>query len=302
MSTSLEASTLFRVDGIVAAITGGGTGIGLVMAKALMANGAKKVYILGRRQEILDAAARETKGLVPIQCDVTSKASLQAAVDKITADTGYINLLVANSGLIGTRNTWGQGKSIQDIRRAMFTDHSMEHFTEAFHVNVTGAFFTIGAFLELLDAGNHNSLSADGFGGPVAPGIAVPAIQSQVVVTSSISAFIRGAVTPPSYGGSKAAIMHLAKQASSQLAPHGIRVNVLAPGLFPSELAAGLIGNRAPAEETPDDPRFIPAKRFGGDEEMAGMILYLASRAGSYCDGLVLVADGGRLSVMTASY
>lgn len=210
------------------------------MAKALMTNGAKMVYILGRRQEILDSAARETQGLVPVQCDVTSKASLQAAVDKITADTGYINLLVANSGLVGTRNTWGQGKSIQDIRRAMFTEHSMEDFTEAFNVNVTGAFFTIGAFLELLDAGNHKALQVDGYGGLVEPGIAVPAIQSQVVVTSSISAFIRGPTTPPSYGGSKAAILHLAKQASSQLAPHGIRVNVLAPGcklrLFPDSV------------------------------------------------------------------
>lgn len=200
------------------------------MAKALMANGAKKVYILGRRQEVLDAAARETKGLVPVQCDVSSKDSLQAAVDTITADTGYINLLVANSGLLGTRNIWGQGKTIQEIRRTLFTEHSMEDFTETFRVNVTGAFFTIIAFLELLDAGNKNSLQAGGFGGAVAPGIAVPAVQSQVVVTSSISAFIRGPATAPSYGGSKAAILHLAKQASSQLAPYGIRVNVLAPG------------------------------------------------------------------------
>jgi NAD(P)-dependent dehydrogenase (short-subunit alcohol dehydrogenase family) len=200
------------------------------MAKALMANGAKKIYILGRRQEVLDVAARETKGLVPVQCDVTSKASLQAAVDNITSDIGYINLLVANSGILGTGNIWGLGKSIQDMRRALFTEHSMEEFTEALRVNVTGAFFTIGAFLELLDAGNHNSLLAGGYGGLTATGIAVPAIQSQVVVTSSISAFIRGPMAPPSYAGSKAAIIYLAKQASSQLAPHGIRVNVLAPG------------------------------------------------------------------------
>lgn len=296
------------------------------MAKALMANGAKKVYILGRRQEILNDAARETPGLVPIQCDVTSKDSLQAAVDKITADTGYINLLVANSGLIGTSNIWGAGKSVADIRRTLFTEHSMEDFTHAFRVNVTGAFFTMAAFLELLDAGNRNAIQVDGYGGVVGPGIAVPAIQSQVIFTSSISAFVRGGATPPSYNGSKAAILHLAKQASSQLAHHGIRVNALAPGcklslnhtsvvsqhrvrvltlrvqVFPSELAASMIANRAPAEEAPTDPRFIPTRRFGGDKEMAGMILYLASRAGSYCNGLVLVADGGRLSMMQSSY
>lgn len=72
--------------------------------------------------------------------------------------------------------------------------------------------------------------------------------------------------------------------------------------VFPSDLAAGMIGERKPEEEGPDDPRFIPARRFGGEEEMAGMILYLASRAGSFCNGLMLVADGGRLGVMEASY
>lgn len=72
--------------------------------------------------------------------------------------------------------------------------------------------------------------------------------------------------------------------------------------MFPSELASGLIGSRDPGTESSDDPRFIPAKRFGGEEEMAGTILYLASRAGSYCNGMVLVNDGGRLAVMLGSY
>lgn len=63
-----------------------------------------------------------------------------------------------------------------------------------------------------------------------------------------------------------------------------------------------LIQNRNPEEEAIDDPRFIPAKRFGGNEEMAGAILYLASRAGSYSNGSILVTDGGRLSVMNGTY
>ena len=72
--------------------------------------------------------------------------------------------------------------------------------------------------------------------------------------------------------------------------------------VFPSDLAQGLVGNREPAKETPDDPRYIPARRFGGDEEMAGTILYLAGRPGAYCNGSVLMADGGRLAVMPSSY
>jgi NAD(P)-dependent dehydrogenase (short-subunit alcohol dehydrogenase family) len=72
--------------------------------------------------------------------------------------------------------------------------------------------------------------------------------------------------------------------------------------VFPTELAKGLIGDRDPGKEAADDPRFIPARRFGGDEEMAGTLLYLASRAGSFCNGMVLMMDGGRSSVMLSSY
>ena len=72
--------------------------------------------------------------------------------------------------------------------------------------------------------------------------------------------------------------------------------------VFPSELADGLIRGRNPEEEGPQDPRFIPTRRFGGDEEMAGIILFLASRAGAYCNGMHLAADGGRTAVMPSAY
>lgn len=72
--------------------------------------------------------------------------------------------------------------------------------------------------------------------------------------------------------------------------------------VYPSELSLGLISSRNPAEESPDDQRFIPARRWGTDEEMSGAILYLASRAGSYSNGLILTTDGGRLSVMGSTY
>ena len=72
--------------------------------------------------------------------------------------------------------------------------------------------------------------------------------------------------------------------------------------MFPSELAAHLTTGRSPENEGYDHPLFIPTKKFGGEEELAGMVLYLASRAGSYCNGSILVADGGRMAVTTASY
>lgn len=72
--------------------------------------------------------------------------------------------------------------------------------------------------------------------------------------------------------------------------------------VFPSELASSLIGARDPGKEAPTDDKFIPSRRFGGAEEMGGAILYLASRAGGFTNGAILLNDGGRASVMPASY
>ena len=72
--------------------------------------------------------------------------------------------------------------------------------------------------------------------------------------------------------------------------------------LYPSDLASVLINTRKPEEEAFRDDRFIPARRFGSDEEMAGCFLFLSSRAGSYCNGFILTTDGGRLSVMQGTY
>jgi NAD(P)-dependent dehydrogenase (short-subunit alcohol dehydrogenase family) len=203
------------------------------MAKALAVNGASKVYILGRRMDVLESAAKEQKGLIPVQCDVTSKASLQSAVDRVTAEAGFVNLLIANSGVLGPPLRWDPSKSVSDLRHAMFgVDNapSIEDMSNAFHVNVSGATFTLLAFLELLEAGNKNALKG-GFGAPAKDKAqSVPSVQSQVVFTSSIAAFSRHPISTPAYAGSKAAIMHLTKQAATAMATYGIRANALAPG------------------------------------------------------------------------
>ncbi len=124
-----------------------------MMAKALATAGARKVYILGRRKSALEKAAAQNERLIPLECDVTEKESLQSAVDTITKDTGYVNLVVANSGVLGPRNNFDPSFSIQELRKHMFEDVSVEDFTGVYKVNVTGAWFTLMAFLELLDAG-----------------------------------------------------------------------------------------------------------------------------------------------------
>ncbi len=72
--------------------------------------------------------------------------------------------------------------------------------------------------------------------------------------------------------------------------------------MFPSELANGLLASRNPEDEGYGHPLFLPTQRFGGEEEMGGTILYLASRAGAYCDGVIVPFDGGRMAVTTANY
>ncbi|KAI0455419.1 short chain dehydrogenase [Xylaria acuta] len=297
----MDTPSIFRVDGMVAVVTGGGTGIGLHMAKALATSGAKRVYILARRKELLDEAAKAHESLHPLVCDVGSKESLQAAVDTITKEVGYVNLVIANSGIIGPEARYNPDLSLSELRQRLFDNVAMEDFTQTMHINVTGAYFTMLAFLELLDAGNKNALKG-GFGAPLAEGGDVPAIQSQVLFTSSISAYSRARTSAPAYSASKAAIAHLTKHSSTNLAPYSIRANAMAPGLFPSELAVGLIRDRDPSKEHHSELLFIPARRFGGEEEMAGTVLYLASRAGAYCNGLVLVNDGGKLSAMPSEY
>ncbi|KAI0100798.1 short-chain dehydrogenase [Nemania sp. FL0031] len=270
-----------------------------MMAKALASAGAK-VYILGRRAHALEAAASSHAGLIPLVCDVTDKASLQSVVDTITREAGYVNLLIANAGVFGPANSFDRNLDIHALRRRLFEEVDMASFTETMHVNTTAAYFTMLAFLELLHEGNMNALKG-GFGKP-AEGASVPLIQSQVVVTASLGAYSREKTSSPAYAASKAAVAHLAQHAATNLAPYQIRVNTLAPGFFMSEMAAPLLAARNPETEGLDHPDFMPARRFGTEEEVAGSILYLASRAGAYCNGLIFAFDGGRLAVIPSTY
>lgn len=199
------------------------------MTKALAGAGASKVYILGRRKEVLEKAAETHSSIVPIECDVCAKPSLQSAVDFITKDAGHVNLLIANSGVIGPETRYNPDKSVSELRKLLFEDVSIEDFTETLNVNVSGAYFTMLAFLELLDVGNQQALKG-GFGAPIKEGSDVPSIQSQIIFTSSIAAYSRFWASTPAYSASKAAIAHLAKHTSTNLVKYGIRVNALAPG------------------------------------------------------------------------
>ncbi|SLM36981.1 short chain dehydrogenase reductase [Lasallia pustulata] len=204
--SNLEASNLFSVKDLVVVITGGGTGIGLMMAKALDANGAK-VYVIGRRKEPLEAAAKQAKNqnIHPLVGDITSQSSLSSLASEISSQNPYINVLIANAGTYA-------------------------------------------------------------------------------------------------YGPSKAATVHMVKQIATMFAPYQIRANVIAPGLYPSEMTSDIFAENDGWEEGSMPPEQIPAKRAGREEDMAGVVLFLCSKAGAYLDGNVVVSDGGRLGVVPSTY
>lgn len=199
------------------------------MAEALAANGAK-VYISGRREEKLQEVARSSENIIPIVADVTSKESLKAMAARIKDETGYINLLVANSGVMGPLvDKMPKNPSLEQFKDYVWDNWSMEDYSSTYSVNSTAAFFTAVAFLELLDAGNKKN-NMDG-------------VSSQVLITASIASYIRIVVTGYAYVTSKAAATHLMKCLATQFAPWGIRCNALAPGCkyFPRREISGIL-------------------------------------------------------------
>ncbi|KAF2761143.1 NAD(P)-binding protein [Pseudovirgaria hyperparasitica] len=278
---SLKAQTLFEVTSIVAVITGGGTGIGAHMARALASNGAHKVYITGRRLEVLEETAAPFEDIIiPLQGDVSNKDSLKQMAEQVRSEVGYINLLVANAGMLGPCPRVDTSTvSIAEYAKVQL-DIPMEVFTDVLHVNTTGSYYTALAFLELLDAGNKKGNM----------GYQCP---SQIVLTASIFSFMR------------AGAMALVKSMSTQYIPYDIRVNALAPGFFESAMTENRLQTvRIPQASTGREYKksFIPQQRTGTEEDIAGAILYLASRAGGYVSGSVMMLDGGCISTTPASY
>ncbi|KAK5133406.1 hypothetical protein LTR08_007745 [Meristemomyces frigidus] len=291
---AVKSSKLFSVEGMVVCITGGGTGIGLMMTKAFAANGAAKVYIVGRRKEKLDETAKLAPNIiVPVVADVTSKESLCALADKIKQETGYVNLLICNSGTMSPPvSALATEVSIEEYR-VKALEQASEDWAQVFATNSSAIFFSTMAFLELLDAGNKKGNCAGR--------------KSQVLVTSSIAGYLRTPFNMGAYPSSKAAATHLVKHLSGTLVPYSIRVNAIAPGLFPSDLAAGLIARVTmkkddPTEEGAFEKEFQPAERVGKTEDMAGTVLYMASAAGAFMNGNITVLDGGSMGQLPATY
>lgn len=146
---------------------------------------------------------------------MTSKESLEAAAEEIRNARGYINVLLPNAGINGPSfASLPTEPTLSDIS-AHLLSWTPSEFNNTFSVNTTGMFFTVAAFLPLLDEGNKRGDLKQ---------------KSQIIATSSIGGFNRKPLVGFAYGGSKAAVIHIAKQLSTYLGTYGIRSNVIAPG------------------------------------------------------------------------
>lgn len=272
-----------------------------MMARALDANGAKRVYIVGRRLESLQKVAETAKKgtIVPIAGDVTSKDSIGEVAKKVASEVDHIDVLIANSGIAGPpaapNSRPGQppsSQSLEEIQEFLWKI-PMEEFNNVANVNVTGVFYTAVAFLPLLAAANKLRPAPSDYPRP------------QIITTGSIGGFNRIPLAGYAYGASKAAVHHLTKSMATMWGKYDIRANAIAPGLYWTELSAPLFEKMGIGQGTHEGSfgrEAIPQTRAGSEEDFAGLILFLCSRAGSYISGSVLVTDGGRLSVHPATY
>lgn len=242
------------LDGKVALITGGSSGIGLATAKLFQEAGAR-IAISGRNQRALDAAAKELGAdTVAVRSDVSKLNDLDTLFAVVTKKLGRIDVLFANAGI---------------ARFAPVSEVSEDAYDETFDINVKGVFFTVQKAIPFL---NDDA--------------------SVILNTSFVNQ--AGVPTTSIYAASKAAVRSLARSISAELASRGIRVNVVSPGPIATPIYEKLgLPKEAVEAFAATIVSQVPLKRFGKPEEVAQTALFLASSASSYVTGIELNVDGG---------
>ena len=255
----MKIANLFSVDGKVALVTGGSRGIGLMIARGFVENGVK-TYISSRKADACDAAAKELSKVgecISLPADMSSMTEIERVAEEISAKEERLDILVNNAGA-----NWG----------APFAEFPESGWDKVMELNVKSPFFLTQKLLPLLKAAGRNDDPA------------------RVINVGSINGINIPRVDTFSYPASKAAIHHLTKILASHLTPENITVNAIAPGPFETKMMAGTLAARR--QEILDN---VPLGRIGQDEDMAGISLYLSSRAGAYLSGAIIPVDGGSL-------
>ncbi|KAJ7600969.1 hypothetical protein C8J56DRAFT_911736 [Mycena floridula] len=290
--SSYQSQNLYDLSGAVAIVTGGGTGIGLMIAKGLAANGAK-VYITGRRKEVLQQVVDAWDGtgngtLVALQMDVTDKESILETKKIIEEKEGRLHILVNNAGQVGpaspffNRLSSPEHKDAETLGTALFNNESFQGWGDLYAINTFSIFFVTTCFLGLLEKGSQER----------------GRYTSSVINLTSISGITKLAQDHFAYNSAKAATSHLTRMMAAEFALKkvAVRVNAIAPGVYASEMTKDTIA----AEEVDKVAKGVmpvPHERDGTASEMAGTAVYLASAAGCYTNGQEIIIDGGYLSV-----
>lgn len=258
----MDFSTLFSLSGKVALVTGGSRGIGLMITEGLLRAGAT-VYISSRKKGTCNDIAQRLSSLGPciaLPADVSTIEGRTTLITEFEQQSKPLNILVNNAGA-----SWG----------APYETYPESAFEKLFALNVSAAFFLTRDLTPLLQQ------------------TAVPADPARVINIGSMD----GLHVPQliktgtfAYSASKAAVHHLTRTLAVELGPKHITVNAIAPGFFESKMTAEVLKQHG--DEIVDA---CPLGRIGQPEEMAGIAIYLASRAGAYTNGAVIQVDGGTL-------
>ncbi|CAK7239461.1 MAG: hypothetical protein STHCBS139747_000892 [Sporothrix thermara] len=266
---SFKIEDLFSVRGKVVVITGGGSGLGKAIAEGFAVNGAR-VYISGRRQEVLDKAAEQIGGDIhTVQGDVQTEAGCKAIVAAIEAKEDHIDTLINNAGVNSPWRVKASDHNDADqVQNLLMNGLTEEDFDRSNQINVMGVYFMTVNFIPLL----RKSAS---------PNVTVIASLAAIANQRSM-----GSLT---YSVSKAA--------TGRLHPMNIRVNTICPGIFPSEMTGTTAGKHSydinhQAERA---AKRCTAGRPGRPEEMVAPVLLLSSPGGAYMNCALLTVDGGRL-------
>jgi len=248
-----------KLEGKIAVITGGNSGIGLATAKHFIAEGAY-VFVTGRRQQALDTAVSEIgKNVTGIQGDVSNLVDLDRLYSIVKQQKGHIDILFANAGL-------GEFARLGHI--------SEEHFDRTFSVNVKGLLFTVQKAIPLFkDEGGS------------------------IILNSSIAAS-KGVEGFSVYSASKAAIRSFARTWTVDLRHRKIRVNAVSPGPIDTKALNDLMENEEHSRQLKKDlVSTVPLRRMGTPDEVAKVVTFLASDESSYITGIELFVDGGTAQI-----
>jgi NAD(P)-dependent dehydrogenase (short-subunit alcohol dehydrogenase family) len=250
----MKIEELFSVRGKVAVVTGGSRGIGEMIARGYIENGAK-VYVTARKAEACNALAKElskTGECISIPADLSKMAEIDRFAGEIEKREKKIDILVNNAGA-----SWGE----------TFDKFPEEGWDKVVTLNLKSVFFLSQRLVKLLEA----AATAESF--------------ARIINIGSIDGLHVSGIETYSYAASKAGVIHMTKMMAKNLAPRKIAVNAIAPGFFPSKMTATL-----PVDAIADA---TPFKRVGRPEDMAGLALYLSSKASGFVTGAVIPVDGG---------